>query len=141
MGFYAKQLRCYFKLFGRSQICCLVYDDFVAQPGRVLQQLFTFLDVDASFAPDTCIRHNVSMVPRSHRAQRVIAGDYGLKHNVKRILPACLRRSIKGRVVAHNLKRPEPLDPEIRARLVEVFRPDILELQGLIGRDLSAWLT
>jgi hypothetical protein len=36
---------------------------------------------------------------------------------------------------------PPPLDPEIRAKLVEGYREDVLRLQGLIGRDLSAWPT
>jgi hypothetical protein len=32
-----------------------------------------------------------------------------------------------------------PLDPEVRAELMEGYREDILRLQQLIGRDLSAW--
>jgi hypothetical protein len=39
-----------------------------------------------------------------------------------------------------NLAPPPPLDPEIRARLTEDYREDILKLQDLIGRDLSHWL-
>ncbi len=140
MGFYSRQLRTYFKLFGKDQICCVLYDDFVARPAEVLQDLFAFLEVDARFVADTSTRHNVSMVPRNHTMHRVIAGDYALKQSVKRILPTGLRRSIKGRLVVHNLKRPEPLDADTRARLVEVFRTDILELQELLERDLSAWL-
>jgi hypothetical protein len=38
-----------------------------------------------------------------------------------------------------NLARP-PLDPGTRARLLELYRPDILALQDLLGRDLSGWL-
>jgi hypothetical protein len=33
-----------------------------------------------------------------------------------------------------------PLTPEIRARLIDVYRDDILKLQDLIGRDLGGWL-
>jgi hypothetical protein len=32
------------------------------------------------------------------------------------------------------------IDPAVRARLVDHFRPDVERLQQLIGRDLSAWL-
>jgi hypothetical protein len=38
------------------------------------------------------------------------------------------------------LQRPASLDPVIRDPLIETFRPDILELQDLLGRDLSGWL-
>lgn len=34
----------------------------------------------------------------------------------------------------------EPLRPETRKMLVELYRPDIERLQGLVGRDLSAWM-
>lgn len=43
-------------------------------------------------------------------------------------------------IEAANLKKP-PLDPAVRAQLVERYRSDVLELQDLIGRDLSHWLT
>jgi hypothetical protein len=32
------------------------------------------------------------------------------------------------------------LDPELRARLARVFRPDVERLQDLLDRDLSGWL-
>jgi len=33
-----------------------------------------------------------------------------------------------------------PLDAELRAELIELFRDDVLRLQDWMGRDLSAWL-
>ena len=33
------------------------------------------------------------------------------------------------------------LDPEVRAELVEVYRPDIERLSDMLDRDLSHWLT
>jgi hypothetical protein len=32
------------------------------------------------------------------------------------------------------------MDAQVRQRLVKLFRADILELQEMIGRDLSHWL-
>jgi len=31
------------------------------------------------------------------------------------------------------------MSPELRARLREIFRPDVARLSELLGRDLSAW--
>jgi hypothetical protein len=39
-----------------------------------------------------------------------------------------------------NLTKAPPLDLEVRRELNEVFRQDSLQLQELIGRDLSGWL-
>ena len=40
-----------------------------------------------------------------------------------------------------NLRTPPPLAPALRRRLLEIYREDILALQGLLDRDLSHWLT
>ena len=42
-------------------------------------------------------------------------------------------------MLSKNLVKPG-LDPEIRRQLIDFYREDILRLQDLIGRDLSAWL-
>jgi hypothetical protein len=47
---------------------------------------------------------------------------------------------MKQHVVERNLTRPVPMDAKVRQRLVTLFRADILELQEMIGRDLSHWL-
>ena len=59
-------------------------------------------------------------------------------------LPAFVRRVIVSALrevdSKFNLAPPPPLDPELRTRLTEAYRKDILSLQDLIGRDLSHWL-
>ena len=47
-----------------------------------------------------------------------------------------MRRVVQSRI----LTEPPPLDPELREGLIEGYKEDILRLQVLIGRDLSAWL-
>jgi Sulfotransferase family len=140
MGFYARQLRCYRELFDAAQIKTYIYDDFNTRPVEVVQDMFRFLGVDERFVPDTSTRHNVSMVPRNQLVHHFVAGDYPLKKALKKVLPVGLRRSVKHTVLAPNLTRPSPLRAEVRQELVEVFRADILDLQDMIGRDLSAWL-
>ena len=51
-----------------------------------------------------------------------------------------MRARLRRRVQEQNLRAPAPLDPALRVGLVETFRPDILELQARLGRDLGAWL-
>jgi hypothetical protein len=140
MGFYARQLRCYESIFAKEQIKVCIYDDFNSRPLDILQELFCFLGVDEQFVPDTTARHNVSMVPRNHVVHQFIAGTHPLKRALKTVLPSRVRRSIKSRLLAPNLQRPAPLEPAVRTHLIEVFRADVLELQGMLGRDLSLWL-
>jgi hypothetical protein len=140
MGFYAAQLKRYYAVFDPAQIRVVVYDDFNARPADTVRELFRFLEVDDQFAPDVSTRHNVSLVPRHPTYQRLIAGESPLKSVAKALLPAELRWRVKQGLLSPNLTRPAPLAPEVRHQLIEIFRPDILELQDLIGRDLSHWL-
>ncbi len=140
MGYYSAQLKRYFDRFDPAQIRVVVYDDFNTRPGDVMRDLFRFLEVDDQFEPDVSTRLNVSLVPKHPGYQQLISGKNPVKSIAKTLLPAGLRWRVKEGLLAPNLTRPAPLAPEVRRELVETFRPDILDLQDLIGRDLSHWL-
>jgi hypothetical protein len=137
-GFYYDKLKHYFELFDREQIRVFLYDDIQKDLSQVLRSIFAFLQVNEHFVPDTGREHNVSLVPRN----KVMAASLHLARQslaiapVKRLFPQTLRERVKSKM----LKKPQALAPEIRARLIEDYRNDILQLQDLIGRDLSAWL-
>ncbi len=143
-GFYAAQLKRYFELFDRGQIRVYTYDEFVASPLGVLRDIYRFLEVDESFAPDLSLRHNVSGTPRSPLLHAVLARPSAVKDAVKSLVPAPLRRRIR-RVRSVLMERNIASDGaemsgETRQSLMQLFRNDILELEGLIDRDLSGWL-
>jgi len=140
MGFYAEQLRRYDDLFAPDQLRVVLYDDFEERPDEVLSELFQYLGVDDAFVPDTSRRHNVSLVPRSSALHRLTVGRFAPRRAVKAVVPTRVRARLRRHVQEQNLVRPTPLDPALRAQLVETFRPDILELQTRLGRDLDAWL-
>jgi hypothetical protein len=107
------------------------------------------LEVDVAFVPDTPWRHNPAGVPESkaaHAAIKVMAT--GAKISKRTFLPRSriassifpfLSRSRQA-VQARGLTKPPPIDPEIRAELIEGYTDDIQKPQELIGRDLSRWL-
>jgi hypothetical protein len=130
MGFYASQIKRYYDTFDAGQVRVVLYEDFNARPLDVLRNLFQFLQVDDQFEPDTFERRNVSLVPKYPTVHRLVAGNHPLKVAARAVLPIEFRRHIK----------PAPLPEEIRQQLMKIFRPDILELQTLLDRDLSHWL-
>jgi hypothetical protein len=138
-GFYAAQLRPYFANFARGQIRVRLYEDYVSNPVAFAQDIFRFLNVDDTFVPDMSVRHNESKLPRSRRLQVFLTQPRAAKNFVKTFIPAGWSRRVGDRLRRENLTRP-PLPPETRRRLTEVYREDIEELQGMIGRDLSHWL-
>ncbi|MEO1684968.1 MAG: hypothetical protein AAFS06_17135 [Cyanobacteria bacterium J06631_12] len=51
-----------------------------------------------------------------------------------------MRHKIARSVHQKNLGAKPILSPDIRQQLVDLYQDDILQLQGLIDRDLSGWL-
>jgi hypothetical protein len=136
-GFYYAQVKRYFDTFGRDQVGVWLYEDLRNDAFGTLGEVFRFLDVDERFVPDASLEHNPSGVPRAGKLYtRVRALTARNPVLVERILPAKLRGYVKGRV----LVKPPPFPPELREDLIYSYKEDILMLQGLIDRDLSAWL-
>lgn len=134
-GFYYAQLKRYFDIFEQQQIRVYLYEDLNNNPASVLKDIFQFLGVDEAFVLDTSVRHNVSGIPKNKVLHALLVNLKPITTALKPLLPAGLRQYIRNQV----LDKPSPLPPEVRRQLLEVYRPDILQLQGLIQRDLSKW--
>jgi hypothetical protein len=140
MGFYAQQLKRYFACFDASQIRIYTYEDYVARPLEVLQDIFRFLGVEPDFEPDLSDRHNVSLVPQNWRLHKLMTANSWWKDAARAALPAQLRLPLRNAVLRRNLRPPTRLDKKLRRELSVRFRDDILELRSMLGLDLSGWL-
>lgn len=135
-GMYHGFLKRYYDRFDQRQIRVYLFDDLRADPNGMLRDIFRFLGADDTFAPDTSIQYNVGRgVPRYRRL------NMGLSWAIWRLEPLRLGlgRPLKA-MKQRNLVEPPPLAPVLRQELIELYRDDILKLQDLIQRDLSAWL-
>ena len=146
MGLYSQQLKRYFEAFERNRIRVLIYDDFARDPVATLREIFSFLEVDPDFTPNLRRRPNQSGVPRSRFLHSVVSAKgvlrwlwRGVPRSTKRFLPRAYFKRAVGDVLHRNLTKPS-LTSEIRARLTEDFRPDVLALERLLERNLSMWL-
>jgi len=139
-SFYLEGLSRYYELFGREQVRVYLYEDLSADPRGVMRDAYSFLGVDDSFTPDTARRHNPSGVPRSRLLVSVLKRPNPLKSVLKPLLPEGLRGRISEGLQRRNLAKAPPMEPEVRGRLVELYRDDVARVQDLIGRDLSPWL-
>jgi Sulfotransferase family len=140
MSMYFAQLQRYYGTFVPEQIRVVLYEDLTSSPREIMRDLFQFIGVDDRFEPDMSERSNPSYVPRHPEYQRMIVRQSRLKRVAKALLPGELRQRLKEKLVYSTMTRPAPLAPELRQKLAETFRPDVLRLQELLGRDLSPWL-
>jgi len=138
-GFYGRQLQEFYDVFPREQIRIYLFEEFAASPQRVLCDMFRFLRIDETFEADTSARHNQSGIPRHHKIQTFLNKAHPVKDWLKRYIPEHVGHRVISMVQPGLVERPV-LPADIRARLTEDFRDDILHLQDLIERDLSHWL-
>ena len=127
-GFYASAVQRYHETFGRERVRIYLYEDWTTRPRDVLKDVFRFLEIDDSFVPDVSPRLNEAS--RSPLLASVLhrLGPPNAKGDPPRFV-GFLRR----------LNRRQLL-PADRRMLVDVYREDVIALQTLIDRDLSAWL-
>ncbi len=139
-SFYMEGLSRYYELFGRESVRVYLYEDLSADPRGVMRDAYSFLGVDDTYEPDTARRHNPSGVPKSRLLVSVLKRPNPLKAAVRPFLPRKARARFASAVRNRNLTKAPPMEPEVRGRLVELYRDDVARVQDLIGRDLSLWL-
>jgi hypothetical protein len=139
MGFYGAQLSRYLNIFDHKQIRVYIYDDFMARPLEVMQDIYGFIGVDAAFVPDMSEKYNVSTMVRSRHLQDMMMGKSRVRSALRSLVPASARSRIRDFTLQHNT-RCLRLAPEERRELTNDYRDDIGLLGRLLGRDLSHWL-
>lgn len=73
--------------------------------------------------------------------QDAIVGEMrNITRRMLEVLPKKLSASLYEKITKASVYKPS-LSVTDRAKLIEIYRPEILRLQDLIDRDLSRWLT
>jgi hypothetical protein len=139
-SFYASQLLKYFTYFDKAQTRIYLYEDWNLSPLAVLQDIFTFLEVDTKYLPDKTTRHNVSNYPLNDKLFKFLTSPNRMKSLGKLLLPQKVRKFAKQKLIYRNWTVPPVLDTQTRSHLIERYRPDILQVQDIIGRNLQSWL-
>jgi hypothetical protein len=138
-GRYAEYLARYYERFPREQIKILRFEDLAGSGRSLVQDLYRFLGVDASFEPPAEEVHNRGYVPKSELLNRAVHSGF-VRHVLRPLLPDGVMRWAR-KLRSANARRPPPLPNEIRAELATYYRDDILRLQELTRVDFSAWLS
>lgn len=68
-GFYGKYLHDFFAYYSSLQLHVMVYEDFVSEPLKVMQTLYTFLEVDPNFIPKALAQYAPPPDEPKHRGR------------------------------------------------------------------------
>ena len=153
-GFYHKQLLECFRYFDRENVLILDFVSMKKEPADMMQQVYSFLNVDTNFQPDFSFK-NITGEVRNKWFQKQLVKNSGfkkwaMKYLVNSWLPAKNRNLLKRKMFEKNtiLKKGEPqkqereiLPDQIKNFLVEQYKADVAALDQLLGTDYyTEWL-
>ncbi len=143
LGFYAKQIRALQGIFPASQIRIWLYEDFCMDPEHVFTEMCKFIGIGGSAAASVgAIWENHASIPSSRLSAALLRARVGPLRRLRLLylkLPHRFRRFVKSRILTTKFK-PPAMSNEARSALIDIYKDDILELDGLLGRNLTHWL-
>ena len=146
-GFYYEPIKHFFDKFGKEKVKVYLYDDLCKDPQALMQNMYNFLGVDDSFVPNTGKKAQKAKVPKNQGVNNLLKTKNPLRtiaaSTLKVFLPLEVRQKLREGIINLNSQGKDalPLQAEDRAKMVKMFREDVLNLQDLLQKDLSPWLS
>lgn len=140
---YSRQVGRYYNVFGMENVLLVLFDRFKKDVKGEYKRVASFLGIDPDFEPEFDI-HNGNKRLRSVWVQDMIGSvPAHIRLRISRVVPRRAWHIVFSWIVRANTVQysREPLDPQLRARLKDIFRSDIKELEQVIGETLDFWYT
>jgi hypothetical protein len=141
---YASHLKTWQNAVGKGRVLATLYEDLRQNPQAYVDTLADFIGLPRFTLASSDLRRvhaSESMThPRSYYRTRgaTFMADWFKARRLDGIVSA-IKSSPLIKLFLGGGPPFAQISPEIRARLYELFRPEIEELEVLLNRDLSAW--
>jgi hypothetical protein len=137
---YAPHVRRYQRLFDDDELLFVRFEDFTSDPEATYGEICSFLDVDPTVEP-RIPSANAHQVPRSPRVRDLLKDPPDPVQRLAAWVPGDWPRQIRDVLWEWNLKQTDraPLASDLRRKLTEHCRPDVEEVEDLLGWDLTDW--
>lgn len=141
---YALHLKTWHRCFGRENVLVLIHDDLKADAQAFLDEVCRFLGIPAiSLVMSAVQSKTVNAIPTQPRYRRLARAARTVRDRLQEhggsTLVSILKRPALRNFLFAGGSGFEPIRPETRARLCELFRPDVEALEEMLRRDLSSW--
>ncbi|MBA3646969.1 MAG: sulfotransferase [Chitinophagales bacterium] len=136
LGIYTPQVKRYLDIFGKDRVKIFIYEDLDLSKEKMIRELFDFLSIDKSILPDLNQKHNSYSTPRNE-VIRFLYAQKTLRSMARKILPAGKVDKVKSFFLSSSKKKEK--HEEAVAVMKNIFRPDIIELEKLLNKNLSSW--
>ena len=132
-GKYFNQVRSYLDNF--SSVFIALTDDLRNNPTKLMQDIYSFLDVDSHFIPNLNLKKNITKIPKNQIYRFILY----ILHNSKVRLPF-INSSLKFKFINSLYTYTiNSMKPSTKMNLIKYYTDDIRKLEQLINRDLSDW--
>lgn len=140
-GLYYQHLSRFLEAFSSERVRIFLYEDLESDTTSLVKDLCSFLGVpfyDGRFF-DPGHKYHTYGAPRN-TLFKWIGRRRTVRSLAARAAPMHLLILLRDRLVNREYPKP-PLDPQAQEFLSSIYQTETIQLQSLIGRDLSSWLT
>jgi hypothetical protein len=137
---YGTQLKRWMKHFDRDQFFIRTYDDFTADPEKVMREMASFVGVKQPFVPDMSKKLNAGGVPKSTAFQDFLMRPNPITGAIGLIVPQRTRWAIRDWLASFNVRKELEMAENAREILRERLAAEIMDTGRLLERDLRHWL-
>ena len=139
---YASLLQPFLERFPIENFHFILHEDLHLDLDQTMAGVLEFLGLSSNNRFFQSITSNSAALPRSKNFHRWLRKQSAWREHLKPIIPLKTRYIIKEKLIKINLRATSypKIDPETETKLRMKFKNEVLELQKIIGRDLSAWL-
>ena len=146
-GYYYSLIKKYLDIFPRKQMLISLHEDLKSDPGSWVKNVYSFLGADPAFQPPSLKKMYFQRKPRP-KNQEFYTWLYDWKKDLldKRSGWSKIYYSLNrlGMVDLFHKFIREQSYPKLSMtkanKIIDQYRPDVLELSSLLERDLSKWV-
>lgn len=141
---YATHFRAWQQSFGDDNVRAMFYEDLKLDPQLFVNEVADFLEIPRFELVPSQISYVHSSEPltqpRSYYRTRGagMLADWFKAHRFDRIVAVAKRSPLRNWFLGGGAKFGD-MGPELISRLYDHFRPEVEELEHILGRDLAGW--
>lgn len=145
-GYFYNFVSVCYEIFDQNNIHIILLDEIKKTPKQTLKNLYEFLQIDSKFTPTNLNKKvNKTQQLRFPKFMLIInkiiylLSKIGLSRVINYLINTTnLTRKVY-KFLFHTNKSYPPIDLQTRKKLKKDFKPDIINLEKLINKDLGEW--
>lgn len=134
LGFYHDSVKRFLDLFGGNQIKIIIFEEFTDDIKKTLTDLLSFLGIETKLPENIDEVYNAYTEPIGKFGTSIVK-NRPIKKIAKSILPRSTSVSLLRTLLRKKGTKPEVPKNE-RLFLEELYHPDVIKLENLLGRSL-----